>query len=321
MGTMGNTEYGGCNRSVITIAMAVSIVLGTALVIVPEPIEGPPNPIPIVNVSLSPASLRATVTDQESDHVVFHGNVTVDQLSKQRTTVTLEGTIEYGWMVVLSWESDIIIGPMTLSFDASVDVPAGEPAGKVGNLVVTAKAEVPILQPIVSTAGSQVIVRNTDPPPRWSIRIEEPLEGAIVTGNTVTVSGTASYDGGAITSVEVKACTGPWVKAEGTSEWTIESDMTLMDDGLHLITVRARSEDKTSPLFKVNITQDRSSTTVDQGDGGDPPPTTTPEKEGWSAYDYILLLVVIVAVLGGAYAYNNWRQKSMARSWIDRYGS
>ncbi len=88
-----------------------------------------------------------------------------------------------------------------------------------------------------------VTVRRPVPPERrLHLVIETPIAGSLLRG-TVVVSGTASYELGSITSVDVSIDGQGWRVAEGTASWSLSLDTTLMEDGVHTIIVRALAED------------------------------------------------------------------------------
>ncbi len=299
----------------MAIAVAMSIVMGAMPFLVLMPTEAAPNPIPIVSVSLYPTSKRAEVTNEEGGTVRFDGNLTVDQMDWITTQVTLTGTNSAGWAIALSPDSFTFQNSGTVRFSVSVTVPAGTNSTEQADLYVTASAKVPILAPTVASASAVVTVRNSSPIPVWNLRITSPVEGAVVGGgNSVIVRGTVTFTGGAVNFVEARYCDGPWVTADGTTDWSVELDCSNFVDGPHTITTRAKAEGSTSKPVYVNVTQDRKAAAGATGNPSGTSQPVTPEEEGWSEdYMTLLLIVVIVACLVGAYLYMRRRRNSTGR--------
>ena len=299
----------------MAIAVAMSILMGATPFLVPLPTEAAPNPIPAVSVSLYPSQQRAEVTNEKGQVVSFGGNLSVDQLDIITTDVTLTASIDTDWVIVISPQSFTFSQSGTAKFTVSVTVPAGTNSTETGDLIVTASAKVPILAPILSTASAVVMVRNSSPIPVWNLRITSPVEGAVVGGgNSVTVSGTVTFSGGAVNFVEARYCDGPWVTAHGTTEWSVELDCSNFVDGPHTITARAKAEGSTSKPMYVNVTQDKSAAAPASGNPLGTSKPVTPEEEGWSE-DFMtqLLIAVMVACILGAYLYLRHRRTSSGR--------
>ncbi len=298
----------------MAITVAMSIVVGATPFLALLPTEAAPNPIPIVSVSLYPTQLRAEVTNEEGATVRFGGNVTVEQMDWITSTVTLTGTNSAGWAISISPDSFTFQQSGTAKFTVSVTVPAGTDSTEEGNLVVTASAKVPILAPVKATASAVVTVRNSSPIPVWNLRITSPLEGAIVgSGNSVIVRGTVTFSGGAVNFVEARYCDGPWVTADGTTDWSVELDCSNFVDGPHTITARAKAEGSTSKPVYVNVTQDRKAAAAVSGNPSGTSQPVTPEEEGSEYLMPLLLVVAIAASLGGAYLYIRHRRTSTGR--------
>ena len=94
----------------------------------------------------------------------------------------------------------------------------------------------------------------TGPEGKWTVRIDEPLEGADPTSSILTVSGTAMYPTEPIVMVEVRVDNEAWEVATGTENWTYRLDLMRLKDGPHTIRVRASSQYTTSEPVMVNIT-------------------------------------------------------------------
>ena len=309
-GSMGMTASHNRFKTTMAIAVALSIVMGATPFLVLLPTEAAPNPIPIVSVSLYPTQQRAEVTNEEGGTVSFGGNLTVEQMDRITSTVTLTGTMSAGWAITISPDSFTFQQSGTSRFTVLVAVPAGTNSTESGDLVVTASAKVPILAPVRATAAAVVTVRNSSPIPVWNLRITSPVEGAVVSGGTVIVRGTVTFSGAAVNFVEARYCDGPWVTADGTSDWSVELDCSNFEDGPHTITARAKAEGSTSKPVYVNVTQDKSAAA---GASGSPSGSGTSEDEGSQYLMPLLLIVAFVASTGGAYLYMRHRRNSVGR--------
>lgn len=84
------------------------------------------------------------------------------------------------------------------------------------------------------------------------VTITEPEEGLLTNSSTVAFRGTAS-DADGISVVEYKLASGPWSPANGTTEWNFTIDL---DDGDHLVQVRAADPTGNTGVAKVNVTVD-----------------------------------------------------------------
>lgn len=301
-------------RRTMAIAVAMSIVMGATPFLVLLPTEAAPNPIPIVSVSLYPSQQRAEVTNEEGGVVHFGGNLTVDQMDWITTVVTLTASISEDWDLAISPESFTFQKSGTVKFTVSVGVPAGTNSTELGGgLVVTASAKVPILAPIISTASAVVTVRNSSPVPVWDLRITSPLQGAVVGGDSVTVRGTVTFSGGTVNFVEARYCDGPWVTADGTTDWSVELDCSNFVDGPHTITTRAKAEGSTSKPVYVNVTQDSAAAAPASGNPSGPTGPGTAGDEASPYFMPLLLIVALVTCIGGAYLYIRRRRTSTGR--------
>lgn len=79
----------------------------------------------------------------------------------------------------------------------------------------------------------QLVLRRDDVPP--TIQLAEPLDGAQIDGGLVQVSGTAGDDG-TVDAVAASIDGGPWIRATGTTSFTLAMPI---DPGGHTLTVRA----------------------------------------------------------------------------------
>jgi len=291
----------------VKIISIVFILLGSLSVPIlgqSEDVEAAPNPIPIVSLSLFPTQQEAKVDHGQGDTVQFGGNCTVEQMQFVTSTVTLTATVNEGWAVTLSPQTLVFPNPGTLKFTVLVTVPAGVPDDTTANVIVTASCKVPLLAPVKSAASAVITVDNTSPDPEWAVNILDPREGELYTTNDITISGTASYNLGDITSVEVKVCTGPWTVATGTTEWTIDYDCSFLNDGEHAIYVRARSgEEEVSPIVESMAVQDRSQV-IDDPIGGNVAPGDTEDPRSASNTYLIIGAFVITAVIVGYWMYS-----------------
>ena len=299
---------GSVGLRVATLVIAISVILLGALTVpvldLIDNAEAAPNPIPICSVSLYPTERRATVDDETGDTVTFDGNCTVDQLEIMTSTVSLNGSVDKGWTIQISPLTMEFTGPGTKRFNVDVIVPAGVTAGERGNVIITAECQGPILSPVKGTASSVITVINPSAAPEWDVRILDPAPNEVYDTDVLTISGSASYSQGAITSVEVKVCVGPWIEAEGTTGWSIDYDVSFLENGDHTIYVRARSgEDKVSATTEIIVIQDRSI-------GVDPPPPDPDTGEdNWKVYQNIIIGILILGGLGGVYLIYSRRQR------------
>ena len=94
----------------------------------------------------------------------------------------------------------------------------------------------------------------TAPEGRWTVRIDEPREGANPFSDYLTVRGIARYTTAPVVSVEVRVDNEAWEEADGTEDWTYRLDLMELEDGPHTIRVRASSLDSASEPVMVNIT-------------------------------------------------------------------
>lgn len=86
-----------------------------------------------------------------------------------------------------------------------------------------------------------------------SVTIDEPAEGAEVSGTT-DVLGTASDADGNVTDVRVRIDDGPWVQADGTDSWSFSWDTTQHADGGHTVTVEAVDDGNKTATAQRNVT-------------------------------------------------------------------
>lgn len=265
------------------------------------------GPIPVVMVSLYPEDLDARVSHNKGAWVSFGGNVSVEQSSWMNTVVTLTGSTESGWSVSIEPDSLRFTDSGTQRFTLRVWVPEGTEDGLEEGIIVTASCKAPILAPIVASDSATVTVENTSPEPSWSVRITEPTAGAIFETDVLTISGTAAYNLGNVSSVEVKVCTGPWTVATGKSEWTIDYDCSSLTDGPHTIYARARSGDETSPTTEITVTQQRPASAAPASPQTDPGEPTDP---GMSYRWPVLVLLIAIVVSVVLYYMRNRRERA-----------
>ena len=265
------------------------------------------GPIPVVSVSLYPENMDARVSFDKGATVMFGGNVSVDQPSWMNTEVTLSGRTESGWTVSINPNPIRVSNSGTFMFGFSASVPEGTEDGLVETVYVTASCKAPILAPIAASDSSTVTVENTSPEPSWSVRITEPSPGAVFETESLTISGTAAYNLGNVSAVEVKVCTGPWTVATGKSEWTIDYDCSSLADGLHTIYARARSGDETSPTTVMNVTQQRPAAAAATSPENDPGEPTDP---GINYRWPVLVLIIAIVVTVVLYYVHNRRERA-----------
>lgn len=92
-------------------------------------------------------------------------------------------------------------------------------------------------------------------PPRdmWQVTVSRPKEGAVVSGSTTTVEGTAAFGAVPIEKVEVRLDGGDWVAVGGRAEWTFTLDLTGVADGRHTLEVRAHAAGSVSDTIFVTF--------------------------------------------------------------------
>ena len=304
--TMGFNRFRTGVISLTMVLMLLGALALPSLCLIGE-VEAAPNPIPIVTLSLYPSMLEAKVSQGSGETVTFGGNCTVEQMSFMTNEVSFVGTVNKGWAIQISPGTLTFNNPGTKRFSVYVTVPAGIADGETANVIVTGTLELPIIEPSRGSASAVVKVVNTSPTLEWDVKIHDPQPGDTYTTDDVTIMGSASCNLGDITAVEVKVCTGPWMVATGTSEWTIDYDSAFLDDGEHSINVRARSGDEVSPTVEIVVTQDRSDQAKDVKDGQALPDDTV--KESRNLYTYLLVGILIIGGLGIGYWYYNRRQR------------
>lgn len=292
--------------------MMVFLLLMSVGAVFPTQSMAYPNPIPILTMTLEPSSQTATVDHLKGDTLTFDGKCTVEQLDIYTSTVTLTGAIDDGWGISVDPETITFSSSGSVPFLVTVTVPPGVEDGKQGNVGVQGSCKAPLIQPSLAAATSLVKVVNTSPVPEWDVRITEPTDGGVFTTDSLTISGTASFNLGEITSVEVKVCTGQWQVATGTSQWSIDYDCSFLDDGDHSINVRARSgEDQVSPVVMINAVQDRADTDPVPGGGGGVP--GDPGGDSGSMTTYLLIGVVLLVTVVAVY----WVHRRRSRDTVD----
>ncbi len=219
-------------------------------------------------------------------------------------TTTISGSTTSGWNVTVMPSQISSNGPVTSIFGVGVKVPKGVADGHVETLTVRASCQMSVFTPTVDTDTSQITVKNTSPVSEWVVRITDPRPDEVFKTDGLTINGTASYNLGTITKVEVKVCTGPWTVATGTTDWTIDYDCSYLDDGEHTIYARARSGDELSPTTEITVIQQRTGPA-----SPDDPQNPSGGGDGRD-YTWIAIVAVIVLVAAGA-AYYMYRRRSL----------
>jgi len=266
-----------------------------------------PGPIPEVQVGLFPDDMDAQVSHEEGTKVTFGGNVTVDQPQWMNTIVTLTGSTNSGWNVTI-YPNPIRFGNSeTQRFMFEVRVPKGTADEHVENVTVRASCKAPILAPIIATDTATVTVENTSPDPVWTVRITEPAPGSTFEADTLTIKGTAAFNLGDVTEVEVKVCTGPWTVATGTTDWSIDYDCSYLIDGQHTVYARARSGEEVSPATEITVTQKRPTSAPETQPGSDPEGTT---GGGNGLFWPLVVAIVVLVVSSVAYYVHNRRRRA-----------
>jgi hypothetical protein len=261
-----------------------------------EEVDG--SPLVQLTVDITPGNQRAQVNRTLSDVISFDGVVTYETVSGVMQTTTLSGSTTNGWEVTVMPDQIISNGPGSTMFGITVAVPAGVADGQVETVTVRASCQMSVLTPTTATDTATITVENTTPDPEWMVMISTPRDGQVYETDYLRISGQAHYNLDDITSVEVKVCTGAWMVATGTTEWWIDYDCSLLDDGDHTVLVRARAgEEAVSPNVEITVTQDRPYLVDDPIKGDDP--TKSPEPEGsMTAYLIIGVLVVVAVAVG-----------------------
>jgi hypothetical protein len=256
-----------------------------------------------VSVDLSTSSGTATVNNDQGEVIKFDGHVMVEQPSGVMQTTTMTVITSSDWEASISPEQFSGNNPTTVLISVAVWVPKGIVDGHKETVTVRASSQASILSPSVDSATYEITVKNTSPKPLWVVRILQPANNEVYTTDGLTVSGTASYNLGNITSVEVKVCTSTWQVATGTTNWSIDYDCKYLDDGDHTVYAKARAgEGEVSPTVTIVAVQDRSDADVDPG-GGNVVPTDKGEEQG-SLNGYILAAGLIIGGTGlAAWAY------------------
>ncbi|NIP34524.1 MAG: PKD domain-containing protein, partial [Thermoplasmata archaeon] len=96
-----------------------------------------------------------------------------------------------------------------------------------------------------NNATDEVTIRIVEPVPledRLHVSIDSPIPGSLLSG-TVLISGTASYERGDISAVEINIDGGGWRPAEGSTSWSMVMDTTILEDGIHSIEVKVTATD------------------------------------------------------------------------------
>jgi len=86
------------------------------------------------------------------------------------------------------------------------------------------------------------VVEPVPPEDRLHLAIKTPLPGSLLEGKVV-ISGTASYELGEISSVEVAIDGGGWHPADGSTSWSLTLDTSIYEDGIHSIVVKVTADD------------------------------------------------------------------------------
>jgi hypothetical protein len=288
--------FSGTSGSVSSL-LIVLFLLGAMII----PLAGPvgdvkASPLVQVSVDMEVSTATATVDHDDGDELPFKGAVTVEQVGGVSQVTTISGSTSSGWNVIVSPTQYSSNGPGTILINVHVSVPAGVADGHTDTLTVRASSQIAFLTPTVATDTIEITVDNNSPKPEWVVRILEPANNEVYTTDDLTISGTASFNLGNITSVEVKVCTGQWQVATGTTEWSIDYDCSFLDDGDHTIYVKARAgEDEVSPTETIVAVQDRSSS----NNGGPNTPSSDSEEETTLWENQVVRSAIILAVLVG----------------------
>jgi hypothetical protein len=277
--------------------MVVILFIGAFCIPMATPVEHvDASPLVQVSVEISPGSKDAIVTHAKGAVVTFEGSVTIEPVQGLQATTTLTATTSSGWEANVVPEEIVNSNPSTQTIHVDVAVPKGMANDHSETVTVRASSQVLILSPTVATDTAVITVKNTSPEPEWVVHILEPANNEVYTTDNLVVSGTASFNLGNITSVEVKVCTGTWQEATGTSEWSIDYDCKYLDDGEHTIYVKARAgEGQVSPTETIVAIQDRSSS----NNGGPGTPSSDPEEGTTLWENQTVRTAIILAVLVG----------------------
>jgi hypothetical protein len=142
--------------SVLLLGLFTSFVNPVAPVA--EEAEAALNPVPVLQLALSPNALEAHVTNSQNGPVSFSGNATVEKLSGslERVTVTLSATCV--WTAIVTPSTMIFSVPGTQQFWVTVIVPPKTSSLEVGQVIVSGTARAPGMPVAVAQANGVVTV-------------------------------------------------------------------------------------------------------------------------------------------------------------------
>jgi heme/copper-type cytochrome/quinol oxidase subunit 2 len=274
-----------------------------------DPVVG--TPLVDVAVDFTKETATATITDETGTTLRLEATVTIEPFQGISTTTILTAFTPSNWDAFVEPDEIVTNNPTSRTVTVELRVPKGIADGHNETLTVHASSQVTVLNPsnnpTVDTDTAEISVKNTSPKSKWEVRITDPDPDEVFKTDGLTINGTASYNLGTISRVEVKVCTGPWTVATGTTEWTIEYDCSNLDDGEHTIYARARSGDELSPTTEIKVIQQR----TDPASPGEPQNPGNGNVDDGRDYTMIALVIVIVlVVIGVAYYIHRRRQRA-----------
>jgi hypothetical protein len=160
------------------------------------------------------------------------------------------------------------VSPESLTFnqcgDASTNTKSATyTSNKPGDYVITVSAQDSNGRYNTGDATFLLHVRPPVPPSDTTnptISISSPDNGATLTEDSFTVSGTASDSGSGIEKVEVQIDDGSYNTATGTSSWSF--DVTNLEEGTHTITAKATDKAGNSATESIEVTYTPPDTTA-----------------------------------------------------------
>src|SRR5918997_1728211 len=166
------------------------------------------------------------------------------------------------------------VSPESLTFnqcgDASTNTKSATyTSNKPGDYVITVSAQDSNGRYNTGDATFLLHVRPPVPPSDTTnptISISSPDNGATLTEDSFTVSGTASDSGSGIEKVEVQIDDGSYNTATGTSSWSF--DVTNLEEGTHTITAKATDKAGNSATESIEVSY--TATATDAVDGSVP---------------------------------------------------
>lgn len=130
---------------------AFLMMLGAALVLVPQASQAAVNPVPVLAIRLDTANQNAKVTESAPGIVQFTGQISIDKLPVERCVVTLTSSTDTGWVSQVSPSTAVFTTTTPQAFTCTVVVPQGTPNSLFGNLIINGRAVAGGLQSLAET--------------------------------------------------------------------------------------------------------------------------------------------------------------------------